>query len=43
LISGLPVTFFVSRSGVIEGEIFGTATSQELAGWVHSLGGLDRR
>jgi cytochrome c biogenesis protein CcmG, thiol:disulfide interchange protein DsbE len=43
LISGLPVTFFVSRSGVIEGEIFGTATSQELAGWVHSLGGSDRR
>jgi cytochrome c biogenesis protein CcmG, thiol:disulfide interchange protein DsbE len=40
LISGLPVTFFVSRSGVIRGEIFGAATSKELIEWVQRLGGL---
>jgi cytochrome c biogenesis protein CcmG, thiol:disulfide interchange protein DsbE len=42
LINGLPVTFFVSKTGVIEGEIFGTATSHELAQWVHRLGGSVR-
>lgn len=39
LISALPVTFFVSRSGVVEGELFGAATAHELTEWVHRLGG----
>jgi cytochrome c biogenesis protein CcmG, thiol:disulfide interchange protein DsbE len=39
LIYALPVTFFVSKSGTIEGEIFGTATSSELTEWVVRLGG----
>lgn len=43
LIAALPVTFFVSRSGVIEGEIFGTATARELSAWVLRLGGSIRR
>lgn len=43
LISALPVTFFVSKSGVIEGEIFGTATSAELTAWVRRLGGSVHR
>jgi cytochrome c biogenesis protein CcmG/thiol:disulfide interchange protein DsbE len=43
LISGLPVTFFVSRSGVVKGELFGTATSRALAQWVQRLGGSLRR
>lgn len=43
LVNGLPVTFFVSKSDVIEGEIIGTATSSELTEWVHRLGGsVDR-
>lgn len=43
LVSALPVTFFVSRSGVVKGEIFGAATSGELEAWVHRLGGSIRR
>ncbi|MGA8296774.1 MAG: TlpA disulfide reductase family protein [Acidimicrobiales bacterium] len=43
LISALPVTFFVSRSGVVEGEVFGAATSRELVQWVHRLGGSLRQ
>jgi cytochrome c biogenesis protein CcmG, thiol:disulfide interchange protein DsbE len=43
LVSALPVTFFVSRSGVVEGEIFGQATSSQLVTWVHRLGGSIRR
>ncbi len=43
LINGLPVTFFVSKSDVIEGEIIGTATSNELTEWVHRLGGSVHR
>jgi cytochrome c biogenesis protein CcmG, thiol:disulfide interchange protein DsbE len=43
LIIGLPVTFFVSRSDVIQGEIIGTATSGELSEWVHRLGGSVHR
>ncbi len=39
LIAALPVTFFVSKSGVVEGEIFGAATSRELTAWVLRLGG----
>lgn len=39
LLAALPVTFFVSKSGVIEGEIFGAATTSELTAWVVRLGG----
>jgi thiol-disulfide isomerase/thioredoxin len=38
-IAALPVTFFVSRSGAIDGELFGQATSRELDYWVAKLGG----
>jgi len=39
LISALPVTFFVSRSGVVAGELFGTATVRALTEWVRYIGG----
>lgn len=39
LISALPVTFFVARSGVVVGELFGTATVGALDHWVRYLGG----
>jgi len=39
LIAALPVTFFVSRSGVVKGELIGRATVRALASWVRYLGG----
>ena len=39
LIAALPVTFFISRAGVVRGELFGAATLSQLTGWVHRLDG----
>lgn len=39
LISALPVTFFVTRSGVIKSEIFGPASAGALRAGVRQLGG----
>jgi thiol-disulfide isomerase/thioredoxin len=38
-IAALPVTFFVARTGVVVGELFGQATASELDAWVAKLGG----
>jgi len=44
LVSALPVTFFISTDGSVQGELFGTATIPELRAWITRLhSGRDAR